>query len=452
MFVILRLIFDAAAVLSAYIIAYSLKFNQLSSQSLYSFPFGQYKEYLIYIALVYIACFYFSSMYKTRKGFLIEIDELIFGFLSVTTAWAIVIALTFIRGEYIYSRSIIILSWPISFILVSVERYIILKIEMFARSHGYGSKRAVVIGSGALAESVAKRIKSNPSYGIVFEGFIENGESGQNLGGLNSLENIIDNRNIKSVYVSDPSISRKKLEDIAEICDKKDILFGTLPDVFNILTTSPSVEDIEGLPVVHMKKVQLTPFNRFVKRFADILLASLSLIISAVPIILISVIIKLTAPKWPVIFVQKRVGLKGKKFRLYKFRTMVHKAERKTGPILATEDDPRKTRLGKILRATKMDELPQLFNILKGDMSFVGPRPERPVFVRRFKESIPKYMNRHNIKVGLAGLAQMHGGYDLPAEEKIKYDLYYIENWSLLFDVKILIKCMEIAFTQKRQH
>ena len=448
MFIALKILLDAAVITFAYLAAYSIKFGEGISGFM-DFPWGTYGKYLFWIVAIYLVCFYFSGLYRERKGILIEIDEFLGSIGAVLVAWSIVIVLTFIKGEYMYSRGVIIVSLPLALLLTAFVRQVLLRIELFARAKGYSGKKAAIIGSGKYASSVADKIKSHPSYGVFFAGFI--GSSGRdNLGTLDDLETVIDRHGINVIYVADPELSRDDLARLADICDGKGVALGTLPDIFQILTTSPTVEDIEGVPVVHLKKIQLSPFNRFLKRSFDILLALFGLIIFSVPMLIIAVFIKLTSPG-PVVYVQRRVGKGGKFFRLYKFRTMVHKAEKGMGAVLATADDPRKTLFGRILRSTNLDELPQLFNILKGDMSFVGPRPERPVFVSRFKTDIPKYMDRHKINVGLGGWAQMQdGGYDMSAEEKLKYDLYYMENWSLLLDIKIILKCVEIAFTRKR--
>jgi exopolysaccharide biosynthesis polyprenyl glycosylphosphotransferase len=338
----------------------------------------------------------------------------------------------------------------LALILIIVARQVILRIEIWARAKGYGARRCVIIGDSALARSLEGKIKEHPSYGIHFVGFI--GKSGDKvLGNIDQLGKIIDKYKIHSVFVADPSISREVLTELADLCDQKEVSLGSLPDIFQILTTSPSVEDIEGFPMVGFRRVKLTPFNRFIKRVFDILSALAGILVFSIPMLVIALMIKATSPKGPVVYVQKRVGIKGKIFRLYKFRTMIPDAEKVSGPVLATEDDPRKTPFGALLRSTNLDELPQLFNILKGDMSFVGPRPERPIFVSKFKEIVPKYMERHRIKPAIAGWAQLQaGGYDMPPEEKLKYDLYYIENWSLMLDIKIMLKCAQIAFTRRR--
>jgi len=451
MFSSIRLVFDVFLILLSYVSAYLIRFNFFSLEGLSTFPFQQYANYLFGVILIYLASFYFLRMYKTRKGFLIEVDEFIGSFFSLTLAWSILIVLTFIQGEYEYSRPIILLSWPISFVLIVFARQIILRTELWSRAKGYGSKRAAIIGVDALAKSVAQRIKEHPSYGVHFVGFV--GENGSDvLGSIQDLDRIIGQYKIQVLYVANKSFSRDKLAELAEFCAQRELELGTIPDIFEILTTSPAIEDIEGMPLVTLKQTRFTFLNRFVKRTFDILLSLFGIMVFFVPMIIISILVRFTSPGGAAVYRQERVGRGGRVFNVFKFRTMIPDAEKNTGPVLATGDDPRKTPFGKFLRATNLDELPQLFNILKGDMSFVGPRPERPVFVEEFKKIIPKYMERHHIRPGLAGWAQLHGGYHMPAEEKIKYDLYYIENWSLLFDIKIVLKYIQIAFTFQRKN
>ena len=451
MFISVRFLSDALVILVSYVFAYSIRFQNFSINSLVSFPYFQYSQYLIGLVAVYLISLYFLGMYKTRKGFLVEIDELLGIFFSITTAWIALIVATFLKGEYEFSRHIIIISWPISIFLMAFSREIVLAVELGFRRKGFGSKRAAIFGSSDLAFAVAEKIKQHPSYGIKFVGFI--GDSKENcLGNAADLPNIVSKNKIQAIYVADKNITRDQLAELASFCDEKGLSLGTIPDVFQILTTSPAVEDIEGLPIVSLKQTLFTPLNRVIKRTFDIAGSIFGLIVFSVPFIVIFILVKVFSPGGPAIYSQERVGRRGKVFKLYKFRTMIPDAEAKTGPVLATGDDERKTLVGRVLRSTNLDELPQLINILKGDMSFVGPRPERPVFVEEFKQIIPKYMERHKIKPGLAGWAQLHGGYHMPAEEKIKYDLYYIENWSFLLDIKIILKYIQIAFTFQRKN
>jgi exopolysaccharide biosynthesis polyprenyl glycosylphosphotransferase len=376
---------------------------------------------------------------------LIDIDEFLGIFSGVTMAWVLLIILTFLRGEYEFSRQLIILSWPITFVLLVLSREILLRIELYFRKIGMGSRRAAVIGGGVLAQSLADKLKQHPSYGILFVRFI--GEKDIPL-----LQEIVKQEKINIVFVADKVFSREKMVELAQSCDDLGIEFGAIPDVFQILTTSPTVEDIEGLPMISMRQSRFNPVSRYFKRVFDVFFSIFGLLLFSPFMLVIACLTRFTSPGGPVIYAQERVGRGGKIFNLYKFRTMVPDAEKITGPVLASSDDPRKTPFGRFLRKTNLDELPQLINILKGDMSFVGPRPERPVFVEEFKAIIPKYIERHKIRPGLAGWAQLHGGYNMPAEEKIKYDLFYVENWSFLLDIKIILKYVEISFSMQREN
>ena len=432
------------------VLAYLIKFGAYNYLDLFNF-LAVYSRQLFLMTMIYLLIFSFSGLYRSRRGFLVEIDEIIGDFTGVLLGWIIIIVLTYIRGEYEYARSIILLSWPISLVFVTISRGIILKVELWNRAKGFGNKRAAIVGRGDLADSVARRINENPSYGIKLVGFIGGPKAGS-LGDIDQMEKIINQNRIQALFIAERSYSREKLAELAAFCDQHNISLGTIPDVFQILTTSPSVEEIEGLPLISLKQTSFTPLNRFIKRAFDLALALFGLGLFAVPMVLIALVIKLVPPSGSIVYRQERVGRGGRVFNLYKFRTMIPDAEKYTGPVLAEKNDPRKTGLGKFLRATNLDELPQLFNILKGDMSFVGPRPERPMFVKEFKELIPKYMDRHKIRPGLAGWAQLHGGYHMLAEEKIKYDLYYLENWSFLLDIKIILKYIQIAFTFQRKN
>jgi exopolysaccharide biosynthesis polyprenyl glycosylphosphotransferase len=445
MFAIVRVISDIFFVNLSFIIAYKVNFGGINIASLFNVPLQLYFNQLIIITFIYLLIFNSFGLYRMRRGFLIDIDEIIGVFLAVTSAWGILIILTFLRGEYEFSRFLIILSWPFSLILLMLSRAIILRIELSFRRKGCGSRRAAVIGGEALAKDLAKRLAQHPSYGILFVRFLDQDD-------IKNLSRVVEEHKIDIIFIADQKIARDQMVDLAAQCDELGIDLGSIPDVFSILTASPMAQNIEGLPMVTLKQARFNPFSRFLKRAFDVLLSLFGIIVFSPVMIIITLLIRLTSPGAPAIYAQERVGRGGQTFNLLKFRTMIPDAEAKTGPVLAIGDDPRKTPLGKILRKVNLDELPQLFNILKGDMSFVGPRPERPVFVNQFKEIIPKYMERHKIRPGMAGWAQLHGGYNMPAEEKIKYDLYYIENWSFLLDIKIILKYIQISFSMQREN
>ncbi|MCX5751422.1 MAG: sugar transferase [Candidatus Saganbacteria bacterium] len=448
-FVFIRVFFDVIAIGGSFILVQMVK----GTQDPFSMLIANNWDWLIFVIFLYPFIFYLFGLYRSRKGFLIEVDELVEVFLAVIVAWAVSVVGTFLLGQYTEYRGSMLLALPIRFIMIIFCREVILTVELWLRKKGFGAERAVIIGTGDLAQSFGKKISNNPAYGIKLLGFISNVDSdGAVLGKVSDLDRLIAQYQVQSVYVTGETLSREDLAGLASVCDTKNVELKMHPDVFAILTTVPLLGNIDGQPMVSLKQSPLNRGSRILKRTFDICLSVFGIIVFSIPMVLIACLIRMTSPGGAAIYKQERVGRKGIVFDLYKFRTMIPDAEKATGPVLATADDPRKTLLGKVLRKTNLDELPQLFNILKGDMSFVGPRPERPVFVEEFKQVIPQYMERHKIRSGLAGWAQLHGGYNLPAEDKIKYDLYYIENWSFLLDIKIILKYIQIAFTGQREN
>ena len=244
-----------------------------------------------------------------------------------------------------------------------------------------------------------------------------------------------------------------KLEKIVAKCEKCGIHTKFIPDYNNIIPTRAYIEDVQGLPVINIRRVPLSGlFNRFIKRFADIVLAVLALIIFS-PIMLIVAVLVKTTSKGPVIYKQERVGLHNKTFKMYKFRSMIDSCDGSDKKKWTTQDDPRVTKVGKFIRKTSLDELPQFVNVIKGDMSIVGPRPERPYYVDKFKEEIPRYMIKHQVRPGITGWAQVNGYRgDTSIYKRIECDLYYIENWTVLFDIKILFFTVFKGFINKNAY
>ncbi|MEK7805592.1 MAG: exopolysaccharide biosynthesis polyprenyl glycosylphosphotransferase, partial [Planctomycetota bacterium] len=245
-------------------------------------------------------------------------------------------------------------------------------------------------------------------------------------------------RGIDIILVALPFHAHNQLKEVLEWIGDETVSIMVLPDLFEFVTLRGSVSEFEGMPLISLRDTPLYGWNIIVKRVLDIVFSSLVIIFTSPVMLIIAILIKLTSGG-PLLLKQERMGLDGKTFNMLKFRTMFANAEQETGPVWAKKDDPRRTKIGKLLRKTSMDELPQFFNVLKGDMSIVGPRPERPVFIENFRNTIPKYMLRHKMKAGITGWAQVSGWRgNTSLEKRIEYDLYYIENWSLNFDLKII--------------
>jgi len=237
--------------------------------------------------------------------------------------------------------------------------------------------------------------------------------------------------------------------DILNVLNKHTVNVRFIPDVFLLMTLNSRIEDLDGFPVISIDEPPARGIMIFAKRIMDIVVSFIAMVLLLPLFLIVSLLIKITS-RGPVYYHQDRIGLDGKIFVMHKFRTMVSDAEKSTGPVMSKPDDPRITKLGRILRKFSIDELPQFIHVLLGKMSLVGPRPERPVFVKDFKEKIPKYMLRHKVKSGVTGWAQIHGlRQDTPIDKRIEYDFYYIENWSLLLDIKILWKTLRKGFIDR---
>ncbi|UCE39993.1 MAG: undecaprenyl-phosphate glucose phosphotransferase [Candidatus Aminicenantes bacterium] len=324
---------------------------------------------------------------------------------------------------------------------------------------GMNLKSVLVVGAGAMGKSVAEKLSQYKDLGFVVKGFLDDdrrkGEEVEVDGGIpvlgpvSDLESILEKGDVSDVYVALDLNNYGKILETLKVINKYVVNVRLIPDLFQLLTLKARVEDLDGFPVISVDEPPLRGMMLLAKRLMDIVVSATFLLFFSPFLLIITLLIKLTS-KGPVLYHQERMGLDGKKFVMHKFRTMVSDAESKTGPVMCSPDDPRITRIGKFLRKFSLDEIPQLVNVLKGEMSLVGPRPERPVFVKEFREEIPKYMLRHKVKSGVTGWAQVHGlRQDTSIDKRLEYDFYYIQNWSLSLDLKILWKTLRKGFIDK---
>jgi len=283
-------------------------------------------------------------------------------------------------------------------------------------------------------------------FGFQVVGFVDDRAGGDHigyrgiplLGTLAEVGEIAQRERIDHLYVALPLEEHTKLLDLVELTSRECVDVKVVPDLLQFITLRARLEDLDGLPIININDVPLQGFNSWLKRAIDVALSAAALLVLALPLAVIATLVKLTS-RGAVFYAQERMGLDGKAFTVYKFRSMYDGAESETGPVWAREDDPRATPIGRWLRRLDLDELPQLWNVLRGDMSIVGPRPERPFFVEQFKHHIPQYMLRHKVKAGITGWAQVNGWRgNTSLEKRIEYDLYYIENWSVTLDLKIM--------------
>lgn len=408
-------------------------------------PFKIYLFLIIPILLIWGFVFKFFGLYRPKRmsSYFNEAFDIA---KACTFSVFILIFLTFLFRQYEYSRLVFLGFWVMTIVAMSIERVAFREILRYLRRKGYNLKYALIVGTGALAEDMLKRIESHPELGMKVICFISSDEYSTTrhikdipvAGIYKDIRGIIKEKEIDQVIIALPaekhSITVEILKDIGdEMVDIK-----VVPDLYEFMTLRGGIEEFDGLPIISLQDTPLYGWNIVIKRVTDIIVSITALIITAPLMILIAVLIKLTSAG-PVFYKQERMGIGGDTFKMLKFRTMRMDAEKETGPVWARKNDPRSTRLGSFLRRTSLDELPQFINVFKGDMSIVGPRPERPVFIEEFRKKIPRYMLRHKMKAGITGWAQVNGWRgNTSLEKRIECDLFYIENWSLLFDIKIL--------------
>lgn len=314
------------------------------------------------------------------------------------------------------------------------------------RKNGKNQRHVVYVGDGKLASAIEKRIKLRPELGFSSLGYIQVGSTSNDIahlgrlqeGNVQDLERILSQGEIDQLLICLKNEDAKHLDQILKLATEYNVYVRIVPDISHYAILGFDVESFEGLPVISLNQSPLVGWNSVLKRITDVVYALFAILVFSVPMLILALIIKLTS-RGPLFYAQERMGLDGKKFNMLKFRSMRTDAESQTGAVWAKENDPRVTWIGGIMRKTSLDELPQFFNVLMGDMSCVGPRPERPVFVEKFKTQIPGYMLRHKVKAGMTGWAQINGFRgNTSLEGRIEYDLYYISNWSLAFDLKIM--------------
>ena len=418
---------------------------------------------LILIVPFYLVLYSFFNLY-TPKRVLGRRNE--FGkILKANTIGVLVFGLVLYLGSkephlYNFSRRLVVYFYVINILLITAERNTIRIVLRSARSRGYNLKHILLVGYSSAAEGFVDRVKQNPEWGYQIRGILDDKkERGSEyngiriIGSIDDLDYILEQNALDEIAITLSLGDYEKLRHIVALCEKSGVHTKFIPDYGNIIPTVPYMEDLQGLPVIHIRHVPLNNMsNAAVKRAVDIFGSIVGIILFSPIMLIVAVLIKLTSPG-PVIYCQERVGLHNRPFKMYKFRSMTVQDPGKEKSRWTTRGDSRVTPIGKLIRKTSIDETPQFFNILKGDMSLVGPRPERPFFVEKFKEEIPRYMIKHQVRPGLTGWAQVNGNRgDTSIMKRIEHDLYYIENWSLGFDFKILFLTVFKGFINKNAY
>jgi Undecaprenyl-phosphate glucose phosphotransferase len=370
------------------------------------------------------------------------------------------VSFVFFEKAYSLSRLMLLFFYILATAALVVERAAVREILREARRRGFNLRHVLVVGDGELARGVAERMARHPELGLKVRGFLTDDPARVGsfvgtapvLGVWDEVAEIVSAGGIDQVVMALPFEQLPSLGGLVGRLDAAVVDIKVVPDIERFVSLKSGIEEFEGLPVIGLRATPLSGWGRIAKRAMDVALASLALLLLAPLMLVIAALVKLSSPG-PVLFAQERMGLDGRVFRVWKFRTMRSGAEAETGPVWAVRDDPRRTRVGAWLRRLSLDELPQLVNVLRGEMSLVGPRPERPVFIEEFRRRIPRYMLRHMVQAGMTGWAQVHGWRgNTPIEKRIQYDLYYIENWSLRLDLKILLLTFVRGFVNRNAY
>lgn len=461
----LQVVMDAVVVIVSYAFAWWLKFSSgFVDKEIGVLSFEFYMRALILIVPLYILLYYAFNLYTPKRvqGRRLEFSNIV---LANTVGLLILMAGFFLALSYSeqlknFSRSMFIYFFMINIVLEEIERLMIRAFLRSIRKNGYNQKHILLVGYSKAAEQYIDRIKQNPQWGYNIRGILDDNiargtmyKGVKVIGSVGNLSYILPENKLDEIAITLGLEEYYKLEKIVAECEKSGVHTKFIPDYGNIIPTRPYTEDLLGLPVINIRYVPLSnTFNALIKRLTDII-GSIVCIIIFSPIMLTSAVLVKMTSKGPLIFKQERVGLHNKPFQMYKFRTMYVQTEEEEKKGWTQKNDPRVTSVGRFLRKTSLDEFPQLFNVLKGDMSLVGPRPERPQYVEKFREEIPRYMIKHQVRPGMTGWAQVNGYRgDTSIRKRIEHDLYYIENWTLGLDIKILFLTVFKGFINKNAY
>ncbi len=450
-----HLLSDIVAMVVAFLLAWQLRFatDLIPFTSSHQPEFERYLRLLPAALVLWTIVFYFHGLYRARRG-RSGVDEAltvavaaILGvvLLSVYTVWNQDIQIiNDVPVPFTYSRAFLGLFAALDVLLAVAGRLVIRSYLRRMRRQGRNLQRILIAGAGVLGQDVARKLAAHEELGFELVGFLDDdpakaeGSELPVLGTLDDVDECLHANAIDQVYVAMPLEAHARILEVLRVIGGECVEVKMVPDILQYATLRAEFEDLDGTPVINLSQVPLRGWSSLIKRVMDMAIAATALagLLPFLPLLAAAIWLE---DKGPIFYRQERMGLDGKPFWIWKFRSMRANAESSSGPVWAVKDDPRRTYIGAFLRRWSLDELPQLWNVLKGEMSIVGPRPERPAFVHEFKSQIPQYMLRHRVKAGITGWAQVHGWRgNTSIRKRIQYDLYYIENWSLGLDIKIL--------------
>ncbi|MBM4784394.1 MAG: undecaprenyl-phosphate glucose phosphotransferase [Archangiaceae bacterium] len=452
----IKLLADLLALAAAFGLAYFTRFSGVMAYESKP-PIEDTLVILAVVLVVFPLTFRQASLYTTNRA-RSHMSEIFEVFKSTILATTLLVALTFFFYER-YSRATIALFTAFAFFGVSGVRLVFRAVFNELRRRGFNEKRILVVGAGSLGQRVVETIDEHKELGFTVMGLLTRKsekvgttiKGKRVLGMMLELGEVLDREQVDQVILALPLEDQPILKELMEQLALRTVDVKMVPDLFNYVTLRGGLEEFGGLPIISLQGAPLEGWNLIAKRVFDTLCSLLLILLTGPVMLVLAVLVKLTS-RGPIFYRQERMGMDGHLFGMLKFRTMRIDAEAQ-GAQFATADDPRRTPIGTFLRKYSLDELPQFFNVLVGDMSLVGPRPERPVFIEEFKKQIPRYHLRHMVKSGVTGWAQINGlRGNTSIKERIDYDLYYIENWSLLFDLKILLRTAFGGFLSKNAY
>jgi exopolysaccharide biosynthesis polyprenyl glycosylphosphotransferase len=446
---------DVIMMVIAFIFSYYLR---LWTEQLTPAELGYLRGYASVIliqVLTLVSLFFFTRLYHRQRG-LSHVDEFYSVFVAVSVGTIISVAANsfLIRNGPDYSRRMIVFSWILTIVLVTLGRLLYSRLIWSLQSRGIGGARVLIVGTGETGRILLQTMRRLPGLGYEVVGIVSQDSRAEDpgvpiLGTTDELLSLVRSEHIDEVIIALPDATSREILPIISDCHRARVATRVYPSAFQLITSDLSIGHLGGLPLLTVRDTVLRGWRLTLKRAMDIMGSAVGLVILSPFMLVTALLIKLDSPG-SAFYTQERMGLDEKPFQVIKFRSMREGAEKETGPVWAVKGDPRRTRVGAFIRRYSLDELPQFINVFLGEMSLVGPRPERPVFVEQFKQIIPRYVERHQEKAGMTGWAQVNGlRGDTSIVARTKYDLYYIENWSILFDLKILIKTFFTFFRDK---
>jgi exopolysaccharide biosynthesis polyprenyl glycosylphosphotransferase len=457
LYVLALIVSDLVMLRLAFVLAYRMRVLGDARPGQPSDPPTTYDDLALLCVLVIVVVFAIRRLYIPRRGFG-RVDLLYQVSAAVGVGWLAALSVTFFVYRALEPPRLMLVYWALlSIALVWLTRVVLDALLREGHRRGRDLERVLIVGDGEQAQVVEGKIRSAPELGYRVAGFIGNGSPNPMvepvLGGLAEIPEIVRDHAVGEVIIAWAGISHHELVDIVTGCTRQRVDIKIFPDIFDLMAREVETSELTGLPLMRVRDVALRGWMRFLKRALDVGV-SWSLLVLLSPLLLgMALLVKLTSPHGPVLHVQERVGLDGRPFYMLKFRSMRPDAEAESGPVWTVPNDPRRTRLGATIRRFSLDEFPQLVNVLVGEMSLVGPRPERPEFVAQYANLVPRYRERHMEKAGMTGWAQVNGLRGMTSiVERTEYDLFYVETWSLAFDIKILLKTLAAVIRDRNAY